>query len=330
MARGPGSEQIRALLGLDRNREGANGEGARMNVSKLKLFLFAVVALIVLTTVLGSFYTIESGRIGVIQTFGRYQEAVSLPGLHWKRPFIDSVIDMDVKLQSANYAGDQDEEDTDGIVYKPHLDVLDAKNVSYDIELSVMFTPVAEKMPLILSTYGQNYFDKKINPIVRDVVRDVGGKYSVETIADHRDAINTQIRERLVEEFKELPFVFNDAALRKIQLPGNIMQKIVAVQEAKQEEERLKIINRQAEQNKQITITNATAEKEKAIIAAQAEAEATLTRAKAQAEANQRLAQSLTPLLVQQNQIEKWQGTVPQVVGGEGTNLLYNLGSAGR
>lgn len=334
MAKGPGSDQLRALLGLDRNRDGgrvsADGEGARINVSKFRIFLFGLIALTALTTVLGSFYTIESGRIGVIQTFGRYQEAVSLPGLHWKRPFIDSVIDMDVKMQSANYAGNEDDEDSDGIIYKPHLDVLDAKNVSYDIEMSVMFTPVAEKMPEILTTYGANYFDKKINPIIRDVVRDVGGKYSVETIADHRDAINSEIRSRLVEQFKPLPFIFNDAALRKIQLPNNIMQKIVAVQEAKQEEERLKIINRQAEQNKQITITNAQAEKEKIIIAAQAEAESTLTRAKAQAEANERISRSLTPLLVQQNQIEKWQGTVPQVVGGEGTNLLYNLGNTGR
>jgi regulator of protease activity HflC (stomatin/prohibitin superfamily) len=193
-----------------------------------------------------------------------------------------------------------------------------------------MFTPVAEKMPEILSTFGENYFDKKINPIIRDVVRDVGGKYSVETIADHRDAINSEIRSRLVEEFKPLPFIFNDAALRKLQLPQNIMQKIVAVQEAKQEEERLKIINRQAEQNKQITITNAEAEKAKQIIAAQADAESTLTRAKAQAEANERISQSLTPLLVKQNQIEKWSGTVPTVMSGEGTGLLFNMGEIGK
>jgi regulator of protease activity HflC (stomatin/prohibitin superfamily) len=323
-------DRIRGLLQLDRHQVPAAGEGGAMTVSKLKIFLLGVLLLIVLSTVLGCFYTIDSGRIGVIQTFGRYQEAVSAPGLHWKRPFIDTVINMDVKLQSANYAGNQDEEDSDGIIYKPHLDVLDAKNVSYDIEMSVMFTPVAEKMPEILTTYGANYFDKKINPIIRDVVRDVGGKYNVETIADHRDAINSEIRTRLVEQFKPLPFIFSDAALRKIQLPPNIMQKIVAVQEAKQEEERLKIINRQAEQNKQITITNAQAEKEKQIIAAQAEAESVLTRAKAQAEANQRISQSLTPLLVQQNQIERWTGEVPQVVGGENTNLLYNLASPAR
>lgn len=299
-----------------------------MQLGLFKRIVYAAIALIVLVAVLGSFYTIESGKVGVIQTFGRYQETVSQPGLHWKRPFIDSVIEKDVKLQTANYAGGDDDEDAEGIINKPHLDVLDAKNVSYDIELSVMFTPVAEKMPEILSTYGENYFEKKINPIVRDVVRDVGGKYSVETIADHRDAINSEIRSRLADEFKPLPFIFGDAALRKLVLPANIMQKIVAVQEAKQEEERLKIINRQAEQNKQITITNAQAEKEKQIIAAQAEAEATLTRARAQAEANQRIAQSLTPLLVQQNQIERWDGSVPQVVSGESNGLLLNLGKS--
>jgi regulator of protease activity HflC (stomatin/prohibitin superfamily) len=277
-----------------------------------------------MSVALGSFYTIDSGNVGVIQTFGKYSETVSLPGLHWKRPFIDVVHEKDVKLQTANYAGDTDEEDTDGIIYKPHLDVLDSKNVAYDIELTVMYTPVAERMPYILTTYGSNYFDKKLNPIIRDVVRDVGGKYSVETIADHRDAINTEIRTRLVAEFKDLPFVFEDAALRKIQLPGNIMAKITAVQEAKQEEERLKIINRQAEQNKQITITNAEAEKAKLVIAAEADAQAVLLRAEAQAQANTKLANSLTPLLVQQNQVEKWNGTVPQLVG-SGSGLILSL-----
>lgn len=319
-----------ALLSSRSQAEFQDDQGESMSGNSFRIVAVVAVALLALVTVLGSFYTIDSGKVGVIQTFGRYQETISQPGLHWKRPFIDTVLEKDVKLQTATYAGSDDPDDGDGLINKPHLDVLDAKNVSYDIELSVMFTPMPEKMPEILATYGENYFDKKINPIIRDVVRDVGGKYNVESIADHRDAINSEIRSRLLEEFKTLPFIFSEAALRKLQLPQNIMQKIVGVQEAKQEEERLKIINRQAEQNKQITITNAQAEKEKIIIAAQADAESTLTRAKAQAEANERISQSLTPLLVQQNQVDKWQGQVPTVVTGTGAGLLYNLGDLGR
>jgi len=290
----------------------------------LKRAALGIVALVFLSTALGSFYTIESGKVGVIQTFGKYNETVSLPGLHWKRPFIDTVVEQDVKLQTVNYAGGSDERDESGIINKPHLDILDAKNVAYDIEVTVTFTPVAEKMPEILTTYGSNYYDKRLNPIVRDVVRDVGGKYNVETIADHRDSINTEIRARLADEFKVLPFTFDNAALRKISLPANIMAKITAVQEAKQEEERLRIVNRQAEQQKAITITNAEAEKAKIVIAAQADAEATLTRAEAQARANRKIAESLTPLLVQQNQIERWDGSVPQVTG-SGSGLILQL-----
>jgi len=294
-------------------------------VGWIKRSALGIVALTVVTTVLGSFYTIESGKVGVIQTFGKYNETVSAPGLHWKRPFIDTVLEEDVKLQTVNYVGGSDERDESGIINKPHLDVLDAKNVAYDIEATLTFTPVAEKMPEILTTYGANYYDKRLNPIVRDVVRDVGGKYNVETIADHRDAINTEIRDRLAKEFQALPFTFDNAVLRKISLPVNIMQKITAVQEAKQEEERLKIVNRQAEQQKAITITNAEAEKAKIVIAAQADAEATLTRADAQARANRKISESLTPLLVQQNQVERWNGTVPQVTG-SGSGLILQLG----
>ncbi len=305
------------------------GRDATVVVGWLKKAAIGIVAFIGLSIVFGSFYTIESGKVGVIQTFGKYNEVVSLPGLHWKRPFIDTVLEQDVKLQTVNYVGGEDEMDESGIINKPHLDVLDAKNVAYDIEATVTFVPVAEKMPFILTAYGANYYDKRLNPIGRDVVRDVGGKYNVETIADHRDAINTEIRDRLAKEFEALPFTFDNAVLRKISLPGNIMAKITAVQEAKQEEERLKIVNRQAEQQKAITITNAEAEKAKIVIAAQADAEATLTRAEAQAKANRKLAESLTPLLVQQNQIEKWNGSVPQVTG-SGSGLILQLGKDGK
>jgi regulator of protease activity HflC (stomatin/prohibitin superfamily) len=301
-----------------------------MGEMDIKKYLTIIVGLFFFITAMGSFYTIDSGYVGVIQRLGKYNEVPVTPGLHWKLPFIDTVHKIDVKLQTVNYSGTQDEQDSDGIIFKPQLDVLDAKNVHYDIELTILFTPVGEKMPAILTTYGSNYYDKKLNPIVRDVVRDVGGKYNVESIADHRDGINTEIKQRLAEEFKSLPFLFEEAALRQLKLPGNIMQKIVAVQEAKQEEERLKIVNRQAEQNKQITITNAEAEKEKVVIAAQAEAESVSIRAKAQAEANRRIADSLTPLLVRQNEIERWDGTVPATLVSEGkSGMLLSIGSGG-
>ena len=55
------------------------------------------------------------------------------------------------------------------------------------------------------------------------------------------------------------------------------------------------------------------------------DAQATLTRAKAEAEANALKQRTLTPLLIQQQWIEKWRGNVPTTTLGSGTNVMYGL-----
>jgi len=298
-------------------------------------------AVLIVVLILGigysSVYVIQSGTVGVLSRFGKYSDTVSTAGLHFKIPLIEAVSTMDVKMQTVNYAGhDQGVRDNDGIIQKEVLDVLDAQNMAYNIELTVRYTPNGQKMPLILTEYGRNYFEKAINPVVRDIARNVGGQYRVETIADKREAIQHEIKGELAKAFKGLPFILNDANLRKIDLPPAIRAKIQDVQIAKQEEQKLKIDVRKAEQSKLVIQTQAQAAKSKQIIAAEADAQQQRLRADAkayavkvksiaQASANARLAKSLTQLLVKQNQIDKWDGKVPTVQAGEGTGLLLQM-----
>ena len=53
-------------------------------------FAFAILAFIVLSTILGSFFTVNTAQVAVITRFGRFLR-VANPGLNWKWPFIDSV-----------------------------------------------------------------------------------------------------------------------------------------------------------------------------------------------------------------------------------------------
>jgi hypothetical protein len=55
---------------------------------------------------------------------------------------------------------------------------------------------------------------------------------------------------------------------------------------------------------------------------AEGDAQATLVKAKAQAEANKLLQEALTPLLIQNKAIERWNGTLPQFTGGGAVPLL--------
>ncbi|HEX4408397.1 MAG TPA: SPFH domain-containing protein [Xanthobacteraceae bacterium] len=52
--------------------------------------VIALLAFVVLSVILGSFFTVDTAQMAVITRFGRFQRAAQ-PGLNWKWPFIDAV-----------------------------------------------------------------------------------------------------------------------------------------------------------------------------------------------------------------------------------------------
>jgi regulator of protease activity HflC (stomatin/prohibitin superfamily) len=54
------------------------------------IVLLAVVALIALSLILGSFFTVNTAQVAVITRFGKFLR-VAEPGLNWKTPYFDSV-----------------------------------------------------------------------------------------------------------------------------------------------------------------------------------------------------------------------------------------------
>jgi regulator of protease activity HflC (stomatin/prohibitin superfamily) len=55
--------------------------------------LFAIVAVIFLSLVLGSFFTVNTAQVAVITRFGKFLR-VAQPGLNWKMPYFDTVAGM--------------------------------------------------------------------------------------------------------------------------------------------------------------------------------------------------------------------------------------------
>lgn len=307
-------------MGWPIDRSAGNGG---VNVPLLRLGgIWVVAGLVVLALLFMAVYTIESGSVGVLSTFGKYDPEEREPGLHLKIPFIQAVRLFDVRLQTVNYKSVKDLPDKGGVINKPAIQVLDNKNLPIGVELTVQFTPDKNEAAEILTRFGSNYFEKLINPIVRDVVRDVIGKYQAEKIAADRTIIAKEIRAVLGEKFKELPFHLHDVALRNIRLPQIVLKKIEEVQLAKQEEQRLAMVEKQAEKNQKIktieantklieVTTQAKAEAEKKRIGADAKAYQIMKEAEAIAKANQLVANSLTDRLIRYKAIEKWSGTYP-------------------
>ena len=291
------------------------------------LFLLIVISL--------GFYKIESGTVGVLSTFGKYSEHSVMPGAHVKIPFIQSVYVFDTKMQAANYIGNKDLPDKKGVVNKPMINVLDTKNLPIGIELTVMYTPKPDDASLILKKYGNNFFDKMINPTIRDVVRDVIGKYQAEKIAQERTVIAKEIKRIMEEKLSKTEFNLNEVSLRDIKLPSNVRKKIEDVQLAKQEEQRLEMVEKQAQKQQRIKqteaetlkiqiTTKAKAEAEKAMIAADAKAYKLLKEAEAKSKANKMIAKSITNELIKYKAIESWNGNYPKMLmnGSDSKNII--------
>ncbi len=281
-----------------------------------------------------AFYTIKSGTVGVVATFGEFSPDVSKPGLHFKVPVVQSVYVFDVKMQTANYKGNKDDGDRYGLYTKPYITVLDNKNLPIGIEMSIQFTPIMEQANVILAGYGTNYFEKLINPLIRNVVRDVVGGYQAEAIATKRGEIGQQIKAVLAKTFESTPFRLNNVALRNIKLPQIVMKKIEEVQLAKQEEQRLAMVEKQARKEQEIktiqantrlieVTTQAKAEAEKKRIGADAKAYQIKKEAEAVAEANAMIAKSISQPLIDYKSVERWTGEYPSTLmtGKEGMIL---------
>jgi len=90
-------------------------------------------------------------------------------------------------------------------------------------------------------------------------------------------------------------------------------QEFDAAIEAKQVAEQ-NLIKTQTEQQQAIVIAEAQAKQK--LIEAEAEAEAIMKKAQAQADANKLLTESLNDTIIQYDKIQKWDGKLPQAVGG--------------
>jgi len=304
-----------------------------------KFIIGSVVSIIVLITALLSFYTIKSGYVGVLSTMGKYHKSEVNPGLNFKIPYIQSVTVFNTKSHVVNYKGAKDLPDTEDIINKPYIVVLDKNNQNIVIELSVQYQPVASEASEILTQYGKTYFYKAINPIIREVVRDVIGKYEAETIALNRTAIATKLKDTLINRYKNNhQFSILEVSLRNIRLPKLITDKINQVQVAKQEEQRLARVAQQAKKHQEIktieantklieVTTRAKAEAEKKKIEADAKAYQILTEANAKAKANEEIAKSVTPTLIKYNQINQWNGSYPSTYMGNGfkNDVILNM-----
>ena len=270
--------------------------------------VYFLIAFVVMLVIAKPFTIIEEGQRGILSTNGKYQDQALLPGLHFIVPIIQKVYTVDTKVRIINYASRIElSSNTSGIVSKPAITVLDKRSLPVTIELTVQYRLNSEFAAQTISNWGFSWEDKIINPVVRDVVRNVIGKYDAEALTQMRNAlgkeIETGIREN-VTSLKNTPAVLQSVQLRDIVLPTKVKEQIEAVQIAKQAVQKAEQDVQRVKQEALKRAAEAEGVAQQARIEAKGKADAITIQADAKAKANLLISKSLTTKLLQLEQIK--------------------------
>jgi len=225
------------------------------------------------------------GQRGILMRLGAVQKGVLSEGFHFKMPFIDNVVKMNVQVQKNEAKADAASKDL--------------QIISTVIATNYHLMP--ETVDEVYQKIGLAFEDKLIQPAVQEVIKAVCAKYTAEELIARRgevkSAIRTELADRLaifnikVIEVSVADFNFSNTFNDAIEAKQVAEQKVA---QAKNELDRIKIENEQK-----------------------------ISQAKAEAEGlkiqRQEITESLLKLREIENQrkaIEKWDGKLPGVTGG--------------
>ncbi len=279
-------------------------------------WIYALIGLIALLVIAKPFVVINSGEVGIKATAGKYEKDPLRPGLHFFIPFLQDVMVVDTKVRSINYTRNVGHDmasknyrmsGSSGVINVPSITALDARGLLISIDITVQYRLKPDTAPQTIATYGASWEEKIINPIVRDVVRNVIGGYKAEELPIKRNDIAEAIKiniEKQVNAKAGNPVELSTVNLREIVLPPKIVEQIERVQIAKQEADRVQLEVERAKQEAEKKAALAQGDADARKIRAQGQADAIKIEADAKAYENIKIGESLTSEMLRLKQIE--------------------------
>lgn len=220
----------------------------------------AIVLIILVIILVGSFGKVSSSEVGVKTRFGKVLGTVN-PGVYMKLPIIDQVHIIDLKVKTVDYDKNGSEGDA------PDTSALSAS--SKDLQevwanVVVNYTVNPQKAVDIFVQYknAEQFGFNVIEPIIRQSVKAITAQYTAEELVTKRLEISDKVNALLAEEIPK-----NGATLVLVNLTNfdyspafkaAIDRKVTAVQNAEAEKNKLEQIKYEAQQT--IETAKATAE----------------------------------------------------------------------
>lgn len=268
-------------------------------MKKFKIIGSIVAIVLILVIAITNVTIIPTGYTGVKTSFGQVQETEIKSGqLNFTIPFVQSIAKVNNKQQDKKIESQIWGETND-------------KTPVYAADLTVTYQIQPEKSVWIYT----NVTDIKnlvSDALVASAVKSAMDELSPQDVTNRtkiEPLVQAKLAESLNQKYGEDVVFVNKVVINNMDFEDAYNTAIQEKSIAQQNAAKQKIENEAA-------IAKAEAEKQVAITNAEAEAQKTAIEAEAQANANKMLAESLSDALIRYQEMQKWNGELPQYVGG--------------
>jgi len=243
--------------------------------------IIGIVGLLVIYVLINaSFEIVGAGERGVVfSKFGGVKEQILSEGLHFKIPFIEDIIPVDVKVQKA---------ETDATAASKDL-----QTISSTIALNYHIDP--GKVNTVYQNLGIFFKDRVIDPAVQESVKAVAAEFTAEELITRRSEVSQKIEENMTARLLKFNIITDGFNIIDFSFSREFNAAIEAKQTAEQQ----------------------ALKAERDLDRIKVEAQQKITQAKAEAESQRIQKETISANILQLRAIEKWDGIFPRVIGGE-------------
>jgi len=275
----------------------------------------AVVMIVILVVMSSACKRIDAGHVGlIVKLYGSekgVQDVTETTGWVWYNPFTTQIYEFPTFVQNAVFTRDAAEGSRANEEFR--VTTKDGLVVSFDISMNYRVAP--NKAAEIFKKYRKplEELDKTImRNYMRDAYNKISGKYTAEQLYENKVQFQTESENEIKNFLGKEGFIVEQVVLlNELRLPQGVVDNINA-----------KINARQIALKKEQEVAQERAEAQKEIEKAKGYAEAMRIRAEAEAEYNKKLAESISPNLIEYEKIKKWNGQTPTVVGSGGGLII--------
>ncbi|KAB8330701.1 prohibitin family protein [Scytonema tolypothrichoides VB-61278] len=244
--------------------------------------------LCLITLFLTPFVIVNAGERGVLMEFGKVQDRILEEGIHVIIPVVNTVKRLSVRVQKQDISAEASSKDLQ--------DIFTDVALNWHIipkEVNIIFQQIGDEKDVV---------DRIINPAIEEVLKAVMAKYTAEELITNRGEVKAEVDNVLTTRLANYHIAVDDISLVHVHFSPEFDQAVEAKQIAEQEAKRAGFV----------------------AIKASKEAEANVNLARGQAEAHRLLNETLTPEILQNRALDKWDGKLPVVLG-EGKSKFLNL-----